>query len=83
LCEAVELRERSHQVLPGRIPIRRYSGETGVNDRWRTSDQKLRWCAAALGIMEHQFRRVKGCPYLPLLQQALASKMKLARDAAA
>ena len=27
--------------------------------RWRTSDQKLRWCAAALGAMERQFRRVK------------------------
>ena len=28
--------------------------------RWRTSDQKLRWCASALWAMERQFRRVKG-----------------------
>jgi transposase-like protein len=27
--------------------------------RWRTSDQKLRWCAASLFAMEKQFRRVK------------------------
>lgn len=52
-------------------------------DRWRTSDQKLRWGAAALGVMERQFRRVKGCTHLPLLQQALSPKMKLPRDAAA
>jgi transposase-like protein len=39
--------------------------------RWRTSDQKLRWCASALWAMERQFRRVKGCKHLPLLKQAL------------
>lgn len=27
---------------------------------WRTSDQKMRWCAAALGVMERQFRRGRG-----------------------
>jgi putative transposase len=41
--------------------------------RWRTSDQKLRWCASALWAMERQFRRVKGCKHLPLLKQALRS----------
>jgi hypothetical protein len=35
--------------------------------RWRTSDQKLRWCASALWTMERQFRRVKNYRYLPLL----------------
>jgi putative transposase len=52
-------------------------------DRWRTSDQKLRWCAAALGVMERQFRRVKGYTHLPLLQRALVAKISPPRDAAA
>ena len=38
---------------------------------WRTSDQKQRWCAAALLDMERQFRRVKGYAQLPLLLRAL------------
>lgn len=61
----------------------RVEDRTAKVDRWRTSDQKLRWCASALGVMERQFRRVKGYVHLPLLRQALASKMKLPRDAAA
>lgn len=40
-------------------------------DRWRTSDQKLRWCAAALLGVERQFRRVKGWQQLGLLARAL------------
>ena len=39
--------------------------------RWRTSDQKQRWCAAALLAMETQFRCVKGHAPLPLLHCAL------------
>jgi transposase-like protein len=39
--------------------------------RWRTSDQKLRWCASALWAMERQFRRVKGHRHLKLLRDAL------------
>ena len=39
--------------------------------RWRTSDQKLRWCASALWAMERQFRRVKGYRHLKLLRTAL------------
>ena len=39
--------------------------------RWRTSDQKLRWCAAALWHTERQFRRVKGHRALPLLMKVL------------
>ncbi len=43
--------------------------------RWRTSDQKQRWCAAALLHLEGNFRRVKGYQHLPLLQRALAPKI--------
>lgn len=51
--------------------------------RWRTSDQKLRWCASALWAMERQFRRVKGCKHLPLLQQALRTQTSPFAHAAA
>jgi transposase-like protein len=51
--------------------------------RWRTSDQKLRWCASALWAMERQFRRVKGCKHLPLLQQALRTHASTFTHAAA
>jgi transposase-like protein len=61
----------------------RVEDRTAKVDRWRTSDQKLRWCAAALGVMERQFRRVKGYTQLPLLQRALAAKISAPRDAAA
>ena len=52
-------------------------------DRWRTSDQKVRWCAAALLAVEHQFRRVKGYAHLPLLERALAAKITPSMTAAA
>jgi hypothetical protein len=42
--------------------------------RWRTSDQKRRWCAAALLQLEPRLRRIKGGDQLPLLQAALRSK---------
>jgi transposase-like protein len=49
---------------------------------WRTSDQKHRWCAAALLALETQFRRIKGFRQLPLLARALRanveSKLKVA-----
>ena len=51
--------------------------------RWRTSDQKLRWCAAALLQIEPRFRRIKGCAQRPLLQSALRDKLHLATPAAA
>lgn len=44
--------------------------------RWRTSDQKQRWCAAALVALEAQFRRIKGHRYLPLLVHALHANME-------
>lgn len=52
-------------------------------DRWRTSDQKLRWCASALLSAEPGFRRVKGYHHLPLLERALAAKLHLVTSAAA
>jgi transposase-like protein len=61
----------------------RVEDRTAKVDRWRTSDQKLRWCAAALGVLERQFRRVKGYTRLPLLQRALTAKISAPRGAAA
>ena len=51
--------------------------------RWRTSDQKLRWCAAIALQIEQQFRKVKGYKKLGLLQQALTRKLHLQPAAAA
>ena len=61
----------------------RLEAKTHRVTRWRTSDQKLRWCAAALWTMERQFRRVKGYRYLPLLKQALNPKLSTTAAAAA
>jgi hypothetical protein len=49
----------------------RVEAKTARVDRWRTSDQKLRWCAAALLAAEAKFRRIKGYKHLPLLERAL------------
>ncbi|RPJ79270.1 MAG: IS256 family transposase [Acidobacteria bacterium] len=43
-------------------------------DRWRTSDQKQRWLAAALLDSEPRLRRIKGFRALPLLRQALLAQ---------
>jgi transposase-like protein len=51
--------------------------------RWRTSDQRLRWCAAALWAMERQFRRVTHYRQLPLLKQALQRTLTSTTTAAA
>jgi putative transposase len=61
----------------------RLEAKTHRVTRWRTSDQKLRWCAAALWAMERQFRRVKGYRQLPLLKQALTTKLVSSPAAAA
>ena len=39
----------------------------------------MRWCAAALGAMERQFRRVKHYRHLPLLKRALQDKLVLTK----
>ena len=49
----------------------RVEAKTQRVGRWRTSDQKQRWCAATLRHIEANFRRVKGCKHLALLQRAL------------
>lgn len=53
----------------------RVEAKTDRVDRWRTSDQKLRWCAAALLAAEEKFRRVKGYTKLPRLEQALKRRI--------
>ena len=53
----------------------RVEAKTARVDHWRTSDQKLRWCAAALLAAEAQFRRIKGHKHLPLLERALTTKI--------
>ena len=44
-------------------------------NHWKSSNQKLRWCAAAALQIEPRLRRVKGCDQLPLLQAALARRL--------
>jgi len=61
----------------------RVEEKTARVDHWRTSDQKLRWCAAALLAVEAQFRRVKGCDKLGLLKQALTLTTSTIKHAAA
>jgi len=51
--------------------------------RWRTSDQKQRWCAAALLAHEGQFRRIKGHEHLRLLDRALRATLPTSRITAA
>lgn len=40
-------------------------------DRWRTSDQKRRWLAAALLDIKPRLNRIAGFRALPVLRQAL------------
>lgn len=61
----------------------RVEAKTSRVDRWRTSDQKLRWCASALLAVEAQFRRVKGYTKLPLLVQALKTRITHTTEVAA
>lgn len=61
----------------------RLEAKTHRVTRWRTSDQKLRWCASALWATERQFRRVKAYRHLPLLQQALQRTITTTKSAAA
>ncbi len=61
----------------------RLDARTERVDRWRTSDQRLRWCASALWLVEAQFRRVRGYHHLPLLVRALTPNLLTTTDAAA
>jgi putative transposase len=61
----------------------RVEDRTARVDHWRTSDQKLRWCAAALLAAETQFRRINGHDKLSQLSQALNKRTStFHRDAA-
>lgn len=60
----------------------RLEARTARVTHWRTSDQKQRWCAAALWGMEKRFRRVKGHRHLPLLTSALKSTSTFTHAAA-
>lgn len=42
---------------------------TAKVDHWRTSDQKQRWCAAALLVIEPRLREVKGHRRVSVLSQ--------------
>lgn len=55
---------------------------TAKVDHWRTSDQKQRWCAAALLQIEPRLRKVKGYRHLPQLVAALRTGRTMIRDAA-
>ena len=61
----------------------RLEAKTRRVTRWRTSDQKLRWCASALWATERQFRRVKNHRHLPLLKAALQRTLTGTNSAAA
>jgi putative transposase len=61
----------------------RLEAKTRRVTRWRTSDQRLRWCASALWAMERQFRRIKHHRQLPLLKKALQNTLSLTKSAAA
>ena len=45
-------------------------------DHWRTSDQKQRWVASALILIEPRLRRIKGYRHLPQLQIALRTEIQ-------
>jgi transposase-like protein len=49
-------------------------------DHWRTSDQKHRWVASALWLIEPRLRRIKGYRHLPLLQAALQTEIGRAQS---
>jgi hypothetical protein len=51
-------------------------------DHWRTSEQKQRWCAAALLLIEPRLRKVKGYRHLPRLAEALRTTNKAQVDVA-
>lgn len=51
------------------------SRRTARVSRWRTSDQKQRWLAAALLDIEPRLRRIKGFRALPFLRSALHAEV--------
>ncbi|MDF1527220.1 MAG: IS256 family transposase [bacterium] len=49
-------------------------------DRWRNSNQRQRWVAAALLDMEPGLRRIKGCHHLPALRYAIQADLNLVKQ---
>jgi hypothetical protein len=43
-------------------------------DHWHTPDQKQRWGASGLSLIEPRLRRIKGYRHLPQLRAALQAK---------
>jgi len=72
---------RTTNLIDSVMPQR--EDKTAKVDQWRTSDQKLRWCGAALLAVEKRFRRVKGYKHQPLLVNALKAKMNATTEAGA
>ena len=55
---------------------------TAKVDHWRTSEQKQRWCAAALLGIEPRLRKVRGYRHLPRLVEALRTMQRHVADVA-
>ena len=55
---------------------------TAKVDHWRTSEQKQRWCAAALLAIEPRLRKVRGYRHLPRLVEALRMANRIQADVA-
>ena len=55
---------------------------TAKVDHWRTSEQKQRWCAAALLAIEPRLRKVRGYRHLPRLVEALRTANRIQADVA-
>ena len=60
----------------------RVEQRTAKVDHWRTSEQKQRWCVAALLAIEPRLRKVKGYRQLPRLAEALRMATTTQVDAA-
>ena len=45
-------------------------------DHWPTSDQKQRWVASALLLIEPRLRRIRGYRHLPQLRAALQATIE-------
>ena len=60
----------------------RIEERSGKVDHWRTSEQKQRWCAAALLVLEPRLRKVKGYRHLARLVEALRTAQQQERDVA-
>jgi hypothetical protein len=79
VCAAIlrTLVKRGLRLEPGLLCV--IDGAKGLRtairmDRWRTSDQKQRWGASALSLIEPRLRRIKGYGHLPQLRVAWQAK---------